>query len=109
MPKMCCRKELDVPSGELPTMIERLVELSERADRPAATHACDGVVLDYTAAVEVFDVIETGRSLVIWTATFVVPEQYADAAEYLRDRVFGDSLDELRLQVCRDAGIELAS
>ena len=109
MPKMCCRKELDVPSGELPTMIERLVELSERVDRPAATRACDGVALDYTASIEVFDVIESGRSLVIWTATFVVPEQCTDAAEFLRDRVFRDFLDELRLQVCRDAGIVRAS
>jgi len=109
MPTMCCRREFDVPYGELPTVIERLVKLSEQARHPAAAQACDGMVLDYTAAIELFDVVETGRLLVIWTATFVVPEDPTEVGEFLRDAVFRDFVDDLRRQVRRDAGLERAS
>jgi hypothetical protein len=79
------------------TIVESLAELSRR-DRPRAAGG-----IDYTAQIEVFDVIETGRVLVVWTATFPVPDGRMATAEVLGHAVFRDFVDQLRHELLVDS------
>lgn len=103
MRNICWRRELDVPSGGMPTIVESLTELSHH-DRPwVPGPGLDGAAFDYTAAIEVFDVIATGRVLVVWTATFAVPDGRMDTAEILGHAVFRDFVEELRHELLAGA------
>ena len=107
MPSICWRRELDVPSGAMPRIVESLSELSNRERPSGADPGLDASAVDYTAAIEVFDVIETGRVLVVWTATFPVPDARPATATVLGHAVFRDFVDQLRheLHVSSASGI----
>lgn len=106
MPSICWRRELDVPSGGVSTIVASLSELSHR-DPPSGTNLdgtnLDGTTVDYTAAIEVFDVIETGRVLVVWTATFPVPDERMATAEVVGHAVFRDFVDQLHHELLAGA------
>lgn len=99
MRSICWRRELDVPSGGMSTIVKSLSELSDRECARAQGLGLDGESLGYTAAIEVFDVIATGRVLVVWTATFPVPDGPVVAAETLGHAVFRDFVEQLRHEV----------
>lgn len=109
MPTMCWRRELDIPSGGMPTIVASLSELSER-DRPWPVRpGLTGESLDYTAAIEVFDVIATGRVLVVWTATFPVPDGRLATAEMVGRAVFRDFIGQLRDELLVDANLGVSA
>jgi hypothetical protein len=97
--KVCCRRVFDVPAGDMPTVIEKLAELSDRERRTTTGLIARGSVIDYTAAIEVFDVADTGRSMVSWTATFPVPHDQPQIVEEAQNAVFRDFVDELSRQL----------
>lgn len=90
-----CRRELDVPPGDMPEVIDRLCELSDRECRAHQTPLA-GAVLDYTATLEVFDVVHTGRILAVWTAALTTPRPDVETVGAYRDAAFADFLDQLR-------------
>jgi hypothetical protein len=103
MTSICWRREIDVPSGAMSSIIESLSELSHR-DRPRSPgQALDGTTIDYTATIEVFDVIGTARALVVWTATFSVPDRRMATAETLGHAVFHDFVEQMRHEVLAGA------
>jgi hypothetical protein len=103
MSSICWRREIDVPSGAMSSIIESLSELSRRDRSRSVGQQPDGATVDYTAAIEVFDVIETGRVLVVWTATFSVPDGRMSTAEALGHKVFHDFVEQLRHEVLAGA------
>jgi len=105
---VCIHRDIDVPSGDLHDIVEKLSELSERECRADDVHPVDDQALEYSATVDVFDV-PGGRVLVRWTASLPVPDGRTDAVKALRDAVFRDFVDELRRQVDGAAGIGWAS
>jgi hypothetical protein len=109
MPSMCWRRELDVPSGGMRDIVEALSELSHRHPAAAAGLGLDGTTVDYTAAMEVLDDVETGRVLVVWTATFPVPDTRMAIAEVVGHAVFRDFVAQLRHEVLADASSAAAS
>ena len=108
MSTVCVRRDIDVPSGDLPTIVEQLSELSDREFQVAARPDGDRT-LDYTAAIDVFDVGKDGHVVVTWTATIRVPDTRTDVVQALRDAVFRDFIDQLRREVCGEQRIERAS
>ncbi len=96
-----------MPSGDLATIIEKLSALSDR-DHRVAGPAIDAVAIDYRATMDVFDVPDGGRVLVVWTGTFPVPdtriEGWADIVAALRDAVFDDFVGELSSRVLLKSG-----
>lgn len=105
MPTMSWRRELDIPSGGMPTIVASLSELSERECAGAQGLGLDGETFDYTAAIEVFDVIATSRVLVVWTATFPVPDGRLATAEMVGHAVFRDFIGQLRYELLADANL----
>jgi hypothetical protein len=103
MPSICLHRELDVPSGGMPEIIESLSELSQRDPAWSTGPGLDATAFDYTAAIEVFDVVQTGRVLVVWTATFPVPDHRMAIAEMLGHAVFRDFVEQLRHEVLAGA------
>jgi len=99
MSTVCVRRDIDVPSGDLPAIVEQLSELSYREFRVGAPPDGDWT-LDYTAAMDVFDVGKDGRVVVTWTATIRVLDTRTDVVQTLRDAVFRDFIDQLRREVC---------
>ncbi|MGE2738023.1 hypothetical protein [Mycolicibacterium vaccae] len=95
MPTVECRREIDAPAGDLATVLDALSELSrrERQDGPPLR---PGTVLRYTAALELFDSVTTGRVLAVWTAVLATPSQDPDTVRRYREAAFADFLDELR-------------
>lgn len=104
MPTIRCRREIDVPAADDATIAEHLARLGD------AERSHDGLApdteIEYSATLEVSDVVGTGRVLVVWTATFCVPDAPCDVIRAHRDAVFADAVDELRR---RYAGAKLAS
>ena len=109
MSSMCWRRELDVASGDVPTIVASLSELSHRDRVLAQSPGTDGEPLSYTAAIEVFDVIATGRVLVVWTATFPVPDRRLATAEMLGHAVFRDFIGQLRYELLADATLDVSA
>jgi hypothetical protein len=109
MPSVCWRREFDVPSGGTRDILESLSELSQHNPALAADSDLEGTVVDYTAALEVLDDVETGRVLVVWTATFPVPDTRMAIAEVVGHAVFRDFVDQLRHEVIADASSAVAS
>lgn len=109
MPTMCWRRELDMPSGGMPTIVKSLSELSDRGRPWPVSPGMTVETLDYTAAIEVFDVIATGRVLVVWTATFPVPDGRLATAEILGHTVFRDFVGQLRYELLADANLGVSA
>ncbi|MGE2732753.1 hypothetical protein ACQI4F_25080 [Mycolicibacterium vaccae] len=95
MPTVECRREIDVLPGDLPTVLHALCELSRR-ERQAGPTLRSGTVLRYTATLELFDVVTTGRVLAVWTAVLATPRQDPETVRRYREAAFADFLDELR-------------
>jgi hypothetical protein len=97
MSRVCARRDIDLPAGDLTTVVESLSELSRRvaADSQLPVDA----VLDYTAAIDVYDVLDTGRILVVWTVWFSAPDVRECIAEVLIHAVFRDFVDQLAHQL----------
>jgi hypothetical protein len=108
MSTVCVRRDIDVPSGDLRAIVEKLSELSNRECRVCGVLPADSPALDYSATIDVFDTA-AGRVLVRWTATFSVANHGADVVTTLRDAVFRDFVDELQRQVRGDSWIGRAS
>ena len=82
---VCIHRDIDVPSGDLHDIVEKLSELSERECRADGVYPVDDQALEYSATVDVFDV-PGGRVLVRWTASLPVPDGRTDAVKALRTR-----------------------
>ena len=91
MSTVCVRRDINVPSGDLRAIVEKLSELSVRECGAGSVLPADGPALDYSATIDVFD---TDRPDVVTT---------------LRDAVFRDFVDELQRQVRGDSWIDRAS
>lgn len=104
MPTIRCRREIDVPAADDATIVEHLARLCDAERLPVVL--APGTAIEYTATLEVSDVVGAGRALVVWTATFCVPDASCDVIRAHRDAVFADAVDELRR---RYAGAKLAS
>ena len=106
MPTVCIRRDIDVPADDLPGIVEKLAEL---ADRARVESPFSATPLQYTAAIDLFDGPEAGRTTVRWTATFDAPDTAASTVAALRDVAFVDFTDQLRQQVGGTAHAGLAS
>jgi hypothetical protein len=93
MSRVCVRRDIDLPAGDLTDIVGRLSELS-RCIRPENRLPVDTGV-DYTAGIEVYDVVETGRVLVVWTVSFCAPDLRKCVAKLLEHTVFRDSIEQL--------------
>lgn len=83
------RRDIDLPAGDLITVVEKLSELSRRVT--ADSQLPVDTMLDYTAAIEVYDVLETGRILVVWTVWFSAPDVRECIQKYWYTRYSGMS------------------
>lgn len=108
MSTVCVRRDINVPSGDLRAIVEKLSELSVRECGAGSVLPADDPALDYSATIDVFDTA-AGRVLVRWTATFSVANHRPDVVTSLRNAVFRDFVDELQRQVRGDSWIGRAS
>ncbi|MGV0849135.1 hypothetical protein [Mycolicibacterium phlei] len=92
-----CRREIDVPSADLPAVIASLADLSAR-ERRAAPRLPAGAVVEYEASLEIFDVAATGRGLAVWTGALAVPDLGGTTVAAYRDAAFADFLEQLRFE-----------
>ncbi|SEH54073.1 hypothetical protein SAMN04489835_1189 [Mycolicibacterium rutilum] len=91
-----CRREIDVPSGHMSTVVDKLCELSESERRAAKHRLRPGTALDYTASLRVFDVAATGRVLAVWIGTLHVSSLDDATLLAYRDAAFADFVDQMR-------------
>lgn len=102
MPKIKCRSEIDAPSGDMHAIVAALRRLAGQAatrERPGPRELTpDHEALHYDASIEVFDVPDTGRALVVWTVTFPVRDVCAAAIQRHRDAAFTDFVEQLGLE-----------
>jgi hypothetical protein len=100
------RRDIDLSAGDLITIVDKLSKISHRVT--PARRLPLGTVLDYNGAIEVFDVIETGRVLVVWTVSFSAPDARKCVAEVPEHEAFRDFIEQLTRELRGTSQSDLA-